>query len=284
MRTARGCQFSCAYCTYPIFAGQHECTAIDSIEREMNQLQANSVRYIIFVDDSFNIPLNRFKAICEMMIRNQYDFRWISFFRCVKVDDSLVSLMKQSGCMGVYLGIESLNKTVLTNMKKGGLDYFACIDLFNKYEILTLGSLIVGFPGETGESIKETIDLFNEHPTTFYNPQLYYHSTLAPIHKRAKEFNITGHSYAWSHSSMDWQEAAKWKSYMIRNVKNSILLPLYSSGIWALPYLIEQGISKDFFIEFSAFVAEQIKSGIDEKYKSHEQISKEFQSLRSLPN
>jgi p-methyltransferase len=281
MRTARGCQYSCSYCTYPKFAGKHECSSIASVEREMDQLFANGVKYIIFIDDSFNVPLKRFKSICEIMIQKKYNFKWLSFFRCAKTDDSLVNLMKQSGCMGVYLGVESLNQSVLMNMKKGGLDYISCVSLFEKYNIMTLGSFIVGFPGETEESVKETIRIFNKYPTTFYNPQLYYHSLFAPINERAKEFALKGHGYAWSHSSMDWKEAIFWKTYMIRSV-TSILLPLYSSGIWALPYLMEQGITVEFFLEYTRFISNLIIDGMNGAFKTKKEILQDFKRFSTL--
>jgi len=283
MRTARGCRYSCAFCTYPKFAGKHEYASLSSIEKEMNQLKDKGVEYIIFVDDSFNVPLERFKTICEMMIRNHYGFKWLSFFRCVKMDESVVSLMKRSGCMGVYLGVESLNQLVLKKMRKVDIDYITCVNLFKKYDILTLGSFIVGFPSETEETIKETIHIFNEHPTDFYNPQLYYHSKLAPINRHAVELKIKGNGYAWSHYSMNWEDAVFWKNYMITNVEKSVLLPLYSSGIWALPYLMEQGISKDFFIEFASFISNIIRGNVNGTFSSREQILQDFKKLKYIP-
>lgn len=280
MRTTRGCRYSCAYCTYPQFAGNYECSQFASIEHEMNQLKLKDVKYIIFVDDSFNIPTDRFKRICEMMIRNQYHFKWLSFFRCVNVSEELVWLMRESGCIGVYLGIESLNKSILNNMRKADINYIACRELFVKYDILTLGSFIVGFPGETEETIKETVRIFNEYPTTFYNPQLYYHSEMAPINQQADIFKIKKKGYEWSHISMNWKEAVYWKNYMIQNVKQSILLPLNSSGIWALPYLFECGITLDFFMKYSRIVSDIIKENtINGTSQTKEDIFRRFKGI-----
>ncbi len=280
MRTTRGCRYSCAYCTYPQFAGNYECSSLASIEGQMEQLKEKNVKYIIFIDDSFNIPPARLKAVCEMMIRNKYNFKWLSFFRCVKVHEELIALMKQSGCIGVYLGIESLNRSVLKNMRKADIDYVSCCSLFAKYNILTLGSFIVGFPGETKETIRETIQIFNEHPTTFYNPQLYYHSKLAPINDYAEDFEIHGQGYSWSHFSMNWKEAVYQKNYMIQNVKHSILLPLNSSGIWALPYLFENGITLEFFMEFSKAVSDIIREIVASgESKSKKQVMERLKQI-----
>jgi radical SAM PhpK family P-methyltransferase len=281
MRTSRGCLYSCAFCTYPQLSGKYECTSLYLIEKEMNQLRDKGVRYIIFIDDSFNVPIERFKKICNMMVKNSYNFKWISFFRCIKVSESIVSLMKESGCIGVYLGVESLDKSILKKMQKLDVDYVACVDLFKKYNILTLGSFIIGFPGETEVTVKETISIFNKHPTDFYNVQLYYYSKLAPVYRHAVEYEIKGDGYAWSHYSMNWREAVYWKNYMIKNVSKSTLLPLYSSGIWALPYLMDQGISIDFFVEYAGFISDLIKENVNGNFETKIQILQRFNKMNN---
>jgi p-methyltransferase len=253
MRTARSCPFSCAFCNYPSFAGSHTVSSIETIEAEMHYLHDNGVKNIIFIDDTFNVPLPRFKNICRMMIRNKFNFNWVSFFRCSNSDDEAFDLMQQSGCIGVYLGIESGDQQILKNMNK-----FADV---NKYRygikkltergILTLASLIVGFPGENRETVLNTINFLQESPTTFYNVQLYYHDTLAPIQKKKEEFGIIGSGYSWQHNTMGWEQAADWMEYMLKNISNTIPLPLYGFSIWAIPYLMQHGMSISQIISFA---------------------------------
>lgn len=280
MRTSRGCCYACTYCTYPVFSGKYVCSDVSTIEKEMDILYSKGVKYITFIDDSFNIPNKRFIDICELMIRKKYNFKWLSFFRCSNFVDKQFELMKKSGCIGVYLGIESLSKSMLKGMNKNNIDYISCIKKFNEYNIPTMGSFIVGFPGETEETIKYTIDIFKKNPTTYYNPQLYYHSENAPINKMRDKYGIEGTGYNWSHNSMNWLEAIKWKNYMIKNVDDSILLPLYGSGIWALPYLLSQGIDYNFFKEFSRLVACIIKKNINNIDVSLDDAVKNFSTRR----
>src|SRR5215208_5445558 len=68
MRTARSCPFSCSFCNYPAMSGEHTLTSIDTIRNELRTLVDNGLQYIIFVDDTFNVPLPRFKQLCRMMI------------------------------------------------------------------------------------------------------------------------------------------------------------------------------------------------------------------------
>jgi radical SAM PhpK family P-methyltransferase len=240
MRTARSCPFSCAFCNYPSMAGTHVLSSIETIEAEMQYLHDHGVKNIIFIDDTFNVPLGRFKDLCRMMIRNQFNFNWLSFFRCSNADDETFDLMKQSGCIAVYLGIESGDQQILKNMNKfANLErYKYGIQKLTEHGILSLASLIVGFPGETKETVLNTINFLQESPTTFYNVQLYYHNPLAPIQNRMEEFGITGSGFNWRHNSMSWQEASEWMDYMIENIDRSLPLPLYGFSIWSVPYLM----------------------------------------------
>lgn len=253
MRTARSCPFACAFCNYPTFAGSHTLTNLKQIEKELIYLYEAGVKNIIFIDDTFNIPLPRFKKLCRLMLRNKFNFNWVSFIRCANADDEAFDLMKESGCIGAYLGIESGDQQILKNMNKLAEvnKYKHGIKRLTENGICTLASLIVGFPGETKETVMNTIEFLETCPTTFYNVQLYYHDTLAPIQKRKEEFGIEGSGYSWQHNTMDWKEAIYWMEYMIKNINSSTLLPLYGFSIWTMPYLLQHGLSMPQIINFA---------------------------------
>jgi radical SAM PhpK family P-methyltransferase len=255
MRTARSCPFSCEFCNYPAMAGSHTYVSVEVIEQELRVMKQAGVRDVIFIDDTFNVPFPRFKDICRMMIRNCFGFRWVSFFRCSSCDEEALDLMQESGCLGVYLGIESGDPGILRNMHKfARIDrYCESIGKLTERGILSLASMIVGFPGETAESVQNSIDFLNEAKATFYNVQVYYHDTLAPIEKRRSEFGITGSGYSWRHTTMDWREAVALKEKIIREVVHSLQLPLYGFSIWTVPYLLRNGLSLKQILEFTRF-------------------------------
>lgn len=251
MRTARSCPFKCAFCSYPAVAGDHTLASLDTIRAEMRYLADSGLKYLIFVDDTLNVPLPRFKEMCRMMIEEKFDFRWISFFRCSNADDETFDLMRESGCLGVYLGIESGDQRVLKNMEKFAdvKRYREGIRKLHERGILTFGSFITGYPGETRESVMNTMEFIEETSPTFYNVQLYFHNAIAPIDKKRAEYGIKGNHYSWQHDTMAWQEGAGWVEHMLRNVSTSIPLTLYGFSIWSIPYLLQNG-----------FTVEQIKS------------------------
>src|SRR3546814_17108298 len=89
---------------------------------------------IIFIDDTFNVPPHRFKELVKIFA--EYPFEWFSFLRVQYVNEEVMAMMKDSGCKGVYLGIESASDKVLKNMNKRATNkqFAEGVSLLNKYD------------------------------------------------------------------------------------------------------------------------------------------------------
>lgn len=266
MRTARSCAFSCAFCQYPALAGPLKLARLDVVERELQLLAEAGVRNLVFIDDTFNVPLPRFLDLCRMMIRNRFPFDWYSFFRCSNSNDEAFDLMQQSGCKGVFLGIESGDPQILKNMNKfAGVEaYRNGIGKLRERGILTFASIIVGFPGETSETVGNTIRLLEEACPTLYRCEIYYHYTNVSIHQRAQEFGLVGAGYSWRHNSMTWQEAADHVERIYKTVKGPVVLPGYMFDFWSVPYLAGKGFSLDQILEFLRAAQDLLIEGFGE--------------------
>ena len=282
-RTARSCAFSCAFCKYPAIAGPLNLTSLEVIESELRAFEENGVKNVVFIDDTFNVPLPRFKQICRMIIKNGFSFDWFSFFRCSNSDDEAFDLMAKSGCKGVFLGIESGDTQVLKLMNK-----FADVDRY-KYGIrsltergiTTFASIIVGFPGETEQSIKNTIDFLQEAPPTFYRAELYYHYTNVPIHQRAKELGIVGAGYSWKHNSMDWRTAGNFVYEIYNQVKGPAVLPGYMFDFWVIPYLTGKGFKVDQIVEFTRNAQEIMIRSLDDSFPDTSEQERRMEAIFS---
>jgi p-methyltransferase len=266
LRTAISCPFACSFCNFPTVAGEHKLASTEVVERQLRYIHGMGARRVVFVDDTFNVPLPRFKELLRMMIRNKFDFQWISFFRCSNADDEAFDLMRESGCVAVFLGIESGDQRILNNMNKfaNTRKYQEGIAKLKERGIATFASIIAGFPGETRESIMNTIAFLEEAAPTFFNIQLYYHDIETPIHREAEKYNIRGAGYSWSHSTMDWKEAASWVEHIYRSIKNSIPLTLYGFSIWSLPYLMGKGITLEQVKQFGTIAREMLIQSFDD--------------------
>jgi radical SAM PhpK family P-methyltransferase len=247
-RTALSCPFRCTFCDYPVRAGKWVPQEITQVEQELQQIQARGdVRSLVFIDDTFNVPADRFKQILRMMVRNRFTFRWYSYLRCNIMDEELCELMAESNCAGVFLGIESGDADVLKVMKKVATpeQYLRGMKLLRESGIMTFASLIVGFPGETQRSVENTIALLREARPTFYRGEIWYNNSRAPIYKSKDLHGIDGLGYRWRHNTMDWEQGCEMVLKLFGEVVESAWLPMYDFDFWILPYLQGKGLSQE---------------------------------------
>lgn len=270
MRTARSCAFSCAFCSYPEMAGALALKSVETVEAELRALKAMGGRFIVFVDDTFNVPLPRFKQLLRMMIANDFGFRWVSFLRCSNVDEEALDLAVASGCHAVFLGIESGDQRVLDNMNKSAqLDRYAWgMRELRRRNIATSASFIIGFPGETRESVEHTIEFIDRNAPTFYTVEQYYYQSHTPIAKRAGEFELRGRGYTWHHRTMDWSESSELVGHVYRSVTGSRILPLYGLGVWGLPYFETRGLGLEQMKRFLELAQPMLIASMEEDAQS----------------
>ena len=249
-RTARSCAFSCSFCNYPARAGKLTLASLETIERELDSLKRlGYIKNLVFIDDTFNVPLPRFKEICRLMIEKDYQFNWFSYFRCSNSDEEAIELLAKSGCKGVFLGIESGSPTILKNMNKAATveKYERGMELLHQYGVLTFASFIQGFPGETEETFRETVDFIKATKPDYYRAQLWYCEPGTPVDRQREKYGIEGEGFVWSHATMDSMEAMDHIDRAFLEIKESTWLPQWSFDFWTIPYLLGKGYSLEQF-------------------------------------
>lgn len=265
IRTAISCPFSCSFCAFPQHAGKYQTASLESVERELDSLvSAGMVASVNFIDDTFNVPPERFKELLRMLIRKKYPFKWNAHFRCQFADREMVELMKESGCEGVFLGIESGSELILKNMNKRVTvkELQRGMALLNELEIISYASFIIGFPGETQSTVRETVEFIERNQPTFYRTQLWYCDPLTPIWKEREKYRIENSQFEWSHATMDAQTACDLIEEIFSSVKNSTWVPQYNFEFEGIFKLIHRGYTlqqvKDFITAFNNGVKEKI--------------------------
>lgn len=274
VRTAISCQLQCAFCRYPILGGDVMYMGLDSLERNLDYIYSLGVRYVVFIDDSFNIPLDRFKDILRLMIRKKYGFKWCSFFRISHSDDETYELMERSGCLGVILGVESGNDTILKNMDKRVTreKLLWGIQSLNRHHIASYASVMIGFPGETLETAKESIRFIEEAKPTFYDLQCWFYENAVPIAQEKDYYQLEGYGYSWSHKDMDSTTAGDLVTEAILNIEDSNFMPSLSFNLWSYAYFLSQGATYGEFVRFSKIfkkVVAREKAGVDAEYENN---------------
>jgi anaerobic magnesium-protoporphyrin IX monomethyl ester cyclase len=281
VRTAISCPFACAFCGFPEHAGKYQPAEVAALEQELNRLdRIGTVKGVYFIDDTFNVPVKRFKDILRMIIKNRYRFRWHCNFRCQFTDREMVELMKESGCIGVFLGIESGNNQILKNMNKKASreKYLEGAALLKEYGIVTHGSFIVGFPGETEETVNDTISFLQESQLDFYRAQLWYCETITPIWREREKYKIKGSQYEWSHATMDSKTACDLVDKIFFTIRDSVWVPQYNFEFDHMVHLIHRGMS---IRQIKVFL-KTFYMGIRERMKNPSQKEVSFEVIRQL--
>ncbi len=171
--SVRGCPYRCSFCNYPYLFDdtRFRYKSAERIARDWEHYANQGARYITCLDSLFTMPRKRLVALCEKLIEREIDVRWICYARTsdlVKLE--IAELMRAAGCIQVQIGLESADPQILRNMVKKCTveDNARGIDNCRKAGITSLVSLIVGFPGESEETLERTYRFMQAHPADFF--------------------------------------------------------------------------------------------------------------------
>ncbi|MBF0502019.1 MAG: radical SAM protein [Candidatus Riflebacteria bacterium] len=244
LRTGRGCSFRCAFCSYPSTAGNREIMEIENVIGMLGKAKDAGVRSVIFSDDTFNVPQERFELLLDKMIETGFTLPWYSFLRCQFVDAPLVDKMRRSGCRGVFLGIESAADAILENIGKNATvkHFRQGIKWLKDAGIATVGSFVIGFPGETQETLDLTEDFIQNSGLDYYFMQLFYYLHHTPVHHHAEKYSLKGNGLLWSHSTMDWKEASARMNQIFLHSKTLAVHQDYN--LWEIALLESKGFDR----------------------------------------
>jgi anaerobic magnesium-protoporphyrin IX monomethyl ester cyclase len=162
--TTRGCPFECTFCASPkIWDKTIRFRSPENVIEEIKQLvNKYGVSEIHFEDDNLTLKKSHVVALCNLIIENKIKINWATpnGIRVETVTPDLLRLMKRSGCYSIAYGVESGSQEILDNIKKKTkletIEY--AVNEADKAGIVTQGFFIFGLPGETSETIKQTID------------------------------------------------------------------------------------------------------------------------------
>jgi anaerobic magnesium-protoporphyrin IX monomethyl ester cyclase len=198
--SSRGCPFHCAFCVGHKMVGRkgrfrNPKLVVDEIEGVLEM----GFRTINIVDDLLTINKKHVYAICDELLERNLNIRWTAFSRVDTVDKELFTRMKEAGCFFVLYGVESGNQQILDNMHKKITPEKVkwAVELARECEIRTLASFIIGLPGETKETLKETVS-FAKSLNTHYGFHLLSPFPGTEVRERAEEFGMRILTDDWS--------------------------------------------------------------------------------------
>jgi radical SAM superfamily enzyme YgiQ (UPF0313 family) len=163
--SSRGCPGKCRFCGSPQFWGPKvRFHSPEYFVHQLELLKARGVSFFFVSDDTFTLKKDRVIHICREILRRRLEITWVAISRVDTVDDEVLSWMRRAGCIQVSYGIESgsqkIRRSLGKNIRKA--DIKRAFALTTKYGMLARAYFIYGCPGETWETIRETLDLIRE--------------------------------------------------------------------------------------------------------------------------
>ncbi|MFC1711405.1 B12-binding domain-containing radical SAM protein [Patescibacteria group bacterium] len=155
---SRGCPYNCAFCAYN--QQQYRFRSAKSIADEIEWLAREySIHDFCFWDDIVTLDEKRMIKICKAIMAKKLSLRWSVGIRADTVNKRMLSFMKQAGCDEIAVGVESGSNKILENINKRETleDIKNAADLCHKLKIKFYAMFIIGLPGETKETVMQTI-------------------------------------------------------------------------------------------------------------------------------
>jgi len=199
MNTSRGCPFHCQFCST---SGRR--LRQRSPENVMKELDILTKKYgfnsIMFADENMSLNLNRYHSIIKDL--ESYNIKWRSLVRTNAIPHPTLLRMKRSGCIEAGPGIESGNQGILDLMQKKTKvqDNIDWVKACESAGIRCTPSVIIGLPGETPETVKDTYEFFRLTKPSAFAYNIFMPFPDSPIYQNYESFYkkyITIYPYDW---------------------------------------------------------------------------------------
>ena len=164
VQLTRGCPFNCRFCSdVGMWRRRYRKK---SIERSLEELRLFRYKYKInkfsFIDLLPTCDTDWMMELCRGMISNNLGMKWMCFSKAGNISIPLLELMRNAGCEYILYGIESFSERMLRRMNKGyNVDMaIKTLNLTQEIGITSAFTLLFGFPGETEDTLAETLSAF----------------------------------------------------------------------------------------------------------------------------
>lgn len=170
LNTARGCIYKCTFCYHVFRDKKYRFRPTHSVIKEIKELKKRfAVNYINFWDELTIFSRKQAQELARAIIKEGIQVSWSGTCRADLFKDTedlkIAQEMRKSGCVGLSYSLESANEEILKSMNKliNKEDFLAQKNIFDQAGIVSWTSLVFGYPEETEETIKETMDLCYEN-------------------------------------------------------------------------------------------------------------------------
>lgn len=165
--TSRGCPGQCVFCEKSMFGNKMRGYSAEYIIRMIEYLQKNyGIKDIFFEDDNFFVFKKRTEEFCRLLKEKKIDISFSTMGRADNVTSEILKMLKEVGCWQIGYGCESGSQKILDNInKKISIEVLEnSLMLTHKIKLKIKGLFMIGNPGETRETINQTLRFIKRVP------------------------------------------------------------------------------------------------------------------------
>lgn len=184
MMTSRGCPFNCSFCAKIPGSVRTRFVSAKRVVEEFLEIKKLGYREVNIFDDLFTVNRQRVIDICQGILENKLDINWSIRARTDCIDEEILGYLRKAGCYRIYFGIESGTDEILklmnkrTDVKKNR----QAMELAHKFGFEIVSYFILGFPGETVETMNATIEFAKKSPTDFASFNMFEPLPASKVH------------------------------------------------------------------------------------------------------
>jgi magnesium-protoporphyrin IX monomethyl ester (oxidative) cyclase len=173
--TSRGCPARCTFCTaYKVWGRRYRFRSPENVIEEMKELKYKyGIEELLIEDDNFTANPKRAEKICDLMIKENLNFKWDTpnGVAAFALNKNLVRKMKDAGCYKINIGVESGNQQTLNKIIKKPLNLEKAEEIINYCREIGIDCgifLILGMPGDTIKNMWDSYKFAKK--VKIYNP------------------------------------------------------------------------------------------------------------------
>jgi radical SAM superfamily enzyme YgiQ (UPF0313 family) len=210
---SRGCPFHCKFCDTSTFGAKVRHYSPRKVFEMMKHLKETyGVRHILFVDDLFLASKVRVTELCNLLLESKLNMTWTCTARVDTVKPEVLELMKKAGCWEISFGLETGSDELLQKMDKAARVAASeeAVGWTANAGIRVKGLFMLGYPGETRETIEITKQFVCRIPMTIMNLTKFTPYPGSPVYRDLYGTNIrddhwekmNGMNFVWAPEGM----------------------------------------------------------------------------------
>jgi anaerobic magnesium-protoporphyrin IX monomethyl ester cyclase len=253
--TSRGCPFQCTFCLVSRMCGRRfrarsKKNVIEELEWLKDTYGADAVS---FLDDTFTFDIRRSREICETIKNRKVDLQWDCRTRVDRITKEDLARMRIANCQVIHFGVESGSQKMLDAMKKGTTveQNENAIKWAKEVGISVAISVVVGYPGETTDMLKQTLDFIRKT-----EPDYVYVCVAIP-YPGTELYSLL--------KDLGWEMTMEWNQYDGQtHVFKNPLLPAdkiddmtrtFYNHFFSPSYILHKSLKRDFYSQVMARTA-----------------------------